>query len=132
MFIKRSIAYVLDLMIILGFDYLYASIYGKPDGDMGYTTEGIGSFFVIIGIFYLYHILQEYFWQQSIGKRLLKLKVVKDFDNKLKLGDIVMRHLFDVIELFLIPPVAFLVALSNKNQRRIGDFLAKTRVVEYP
>jgi uncharacterized RDD family membrane protein YckC len=130
MLIRRVIAYFFDLMFILSVFFIYAAIYGEPDGFLSYKLKGILPMVVVLGIFYLYHIIQELFWQKTIGKRIVKLKVVKINGAQLTLRDTLARHLFDAVELFCFPVLAFLVALSNRSHRRLGDFLAKTKVLD--
>ena len=81
-----------------------------------------------------YGIAMEWRWRgQTIGKRLLRLRVVDAHGLKLQFSQIVIRNLLRFIDMM---PLFYLVGgvaciLSRKGQR-LGDFAANTVVVRNP
>ena len=67
---------------------------------------------------------------QTIGKRILKIKVVKIDGYQASLADFLIRWFFRIIDINLMSGVVALVAIitSNKNQR-LGDMTAGTSVI---
>ena len=92
---------------------------------------GILSYFVIsIG----YGIATEWYWQgQTLGKRLLKLRVMDEQGLRLQFSQIVIRNLLRFVDsLPLFYMVGGLACLISKNAQRLGDFAANTLVVWNP
>ena len=67
---------------------------------------------------------------QTIGKRIMKIKVVKIDGYQASLADFVVRWFFRIIDLNIMSGIVALIAIvtSPKNQR-IGDMTAGTSVI---
>ncbi len=86
----------------------------------------------IIGIGY--GITLEWFWRgQTLGKRLLRLRVMDEQGLRLKFSQVVIRNLLRFVDRL---PVAYLVGglacLYSRHAQRLGDFAASTIVVRQP
>jgi uncharacterized RDD family membrane protein YckC len=101
-----------------------------------------------------YYVITELLWNgQTLGKRLMKIKVVSHDGRSLGTHAIVLRNLMKEAEIFLpgtlvlsldaASPVASLVALAwvimaflipllNPWRQRLGDLLAGTHVIHLP
>lgn len=101
-----------------------------------------------------YYVITELIWNgQTLGKRLMKIKVVSHDGRSLSTHAIVLRNLMKEAEIFLpgtlvltldaTSPVASLVALAwviiafliplmNPYRQRLGDLLAGTHVIHLP
>lgn len=101
-----------------------------------------------------YYVFSELIWNgQTLGKRLLKIKVVAFDGGSLTAQSLIVRNLMKEAEVFLPgtlllaldteTPVATLIAcvwiagalavpLLNKRRRRLGDMIAGTYVVHLP
>jgi uncharacterized RDD family membrane protein YckC len=105
-------------------------------GLFGYSTEDVGLFqlwranlaagFWILGIFtyVLYFIVPEARSGATLGKRLLRLRVVSEAGNRIDWTASVLRNLIRPIDAF----GGFLFALGARRQR-LGDRAANTVVV---
>jgi len=92
---------------------------------------GIASFFAIsLG----YGIALEWFWRgQTLGKRLLKLRVVDDQGLNLRFDQVVMRNLLRVVDrLPLLSRVGGVSCLLSRHNQRLGDLAAGTVVMRLP
>ncbi len=89
------------------------------------------SYFVIsVG----YGIFTEWHWRgQSLGKRLLRLRVIDASGLKLQFSQIVIRNLLRPVDLL---PIAYLlgglVSFSSRRGQRLGDLAANTVVISMP
>ncbi len=89
-----------------------------------------GFFIVSIG----YGILTEWYWRgQTLGKRLLRLRVLDAHGLRLQFSQVVIRNLLRFIDslpaLYLVGGV---ICLFNRRAQRLGDFAANTVVVWNP
>ena len=82
----------------------------------------------------LYFLLQEHFWNgQTIGKRLLRLKVISANGGLSTFKDLLLRNITRPIEVGYFPLVGGLIALFHSENKRLGDILASSYVIfEYP
>ncbi len=90
-------------------------------------------YFVLFSItaYVAYSILAEARFAQTLGKRLMGLKVVANGGTKPHLRECVLRNLVKFIELAtIVGPFLLLMALLNRYRQRLGDLLAQTAVVE--
>lgn len=81
--------------------------------------------FVFLGLMFLYF-FKDSFGARSIAKRVTKLQVV---DNRTGKAASVMQCFLRNLTI-VIWPVEVLITFFN-SQRRLGDFIAGTRVVNY-
>jgi uncharacterized RDD family membrane protein YckC len=85
------------------------------------------NFLMIWGYFALF----EAYWQgQTPGKRIMKLRVIKDSGRSITLFESMARNLLRIVDAF---PTAYFVGLvamlCNRRNKRLGDFVAGTIVV---
>ena len=124
------------LLMFLLFVLVFSSAKKLPGGAAPSET---GAKWVIAGFFLFYFLLYwgyyslfEAFWNgQTPGKRLLKIRVIKDSGRQITLFEALARNLLRVID--MLPPSLYLVGvvtmLCNREQKRLGDFVAGTIVV---
>jgi hypothetical protein len=94
-------------------------------------AANIIAFFVVsIG----YGILTEWYWQgQTLGKKLLRLRVMDEQGLRLQFSQIMIRNLLRFIDsLPALYLAGGLVCLFNKRAQRLGDYAANTIVVWTP
>ncbi|MCS7214677.1 MAG: RDD family protein [Thermodesulfovibrio sp.] len=98
---------------------------------------------IFLGIFYLL-ISDGLLKGCSIGKKFLRLKVINiDRQRSADFRDSIVRNLFIAFSLFflLIPIIGwlicmaifvfeFIIIIGDSDNRRLGDYLAKTSVIE--
>jgi len=65
---------------------------------------------------------------QTIGKRVLGIKVVRSNGDPVNVGISFIRHLFDIVDCFLL--IGLIIASLNPQCKRIGDLIAGTYVAE--
>lgn len=118
---QRVIAFAIDIVLLiivtglvalLGFDLFY--------------------WILIFPLWAFYHLGFEIFYQgRSIGKKLLKIRVVSLEGRSAKVNDYLIRWVFRLIEVLpTLGSVAMIFISSSDKNQRIGDMLANTTVVK--
>ena len=82
------------------------------------------------GAYLLYAVLMEWRLGTTVGKRLLRLRVVADEGRRLALREAMLRNLTKVIELQWPLIVLLLLPVFNRFRQRLGDMIARTTVVD--
>ncbi|MGZ3867089.1 MAG: RDD family protein [Bacteroidia bacterium] len=99
--------------------------------DSGSTT-GTVILIIVLAIPYLfYDLLFEIFAQgQSLGKKIIKIKVVKLDGTQPSIGSFLLRWLIRFFEIDLIYGMIAIVSIAaSKNRQRLGDMAAGTTVI---
>lgn len=131
--ITRFLAWAIDLgtiIAIISILNVVLGVLGIISRDLAVAANIIGFFVVSIG----YGILTEWYWNgQTLGKKLLRLRVMDEQGLRLQFSQVVIRNLLRFIDslpaLYLI---GGLVCLFNQRAQRLGDFAANTIVVWSP
>jgi uncharacterized RDD family membrane protein YckC len=131
--ITRFLAWAVDLgtiIAIISILNVVVAIVGTLSRDLAMAANIITFFVVSIG----YGILAEWCWRgQTLGKKLLRLRVVDEQGLRLQFSQIVIRNLLRFIDsLPALYLVGGLVCLFNNRAQRLGDFAANTIVVWSP
>ncbi len=130
---RRIAAAVIDAAII----FFLLVVVAKTLGDEGATSRSIwaetsGSpravFFLLT---FAYFFGTELAWAQTLGKRVMKLRVVTHDGGKLGAGPAFVRNLVRVIDwlpsLYIVGAIA--VFVTGARRQRLGDMAARTKVV---
>ena len=122
-----DVACVLALMVVLR--YLTSAL-GLVSGDLVQAVQLAGYFVISIG----YGIFTEWSWRgQTIGKRLLRLRVVDAQGLKLTFSQIALRNLLRSVDLLpAFYAVGGAVCLFSRHSQRLGDIAAGTIVIRHP
>ena len=131
--ITRFLAATVDIACIAalntGLSYI-ATLFQVISADFALALALIGYFVVSIG----YGIGLEWFWRgQTIGKRLLRLRVMDAQGLKLNFSQVALRNLLRSIDLLpAFYALGGVVALLTRHSQRLGDIAAGTIVVRNP
>ena len=131
--ITRFLAWAIDLgtiVAIISILNMVFALLGILSRDLAMAANIIGFFIVSIG----YGILTEWYWHgQTLGKRLLRLRVMDEQGLRLQFSQVVIRNLLRFVDsLPALYLVGGLACLFNKRAQRLGDFAANTVVVWNP
>lgn len=106
----------------------YGEKYTTDEGS-GVHLTGLPAL-VSFSICWIIYPLQEALTGQTIGKRVFNIKVVSQDNKPHSFGQPIIRHIFDVIDIFpCIGLTGIVVASNTKMKQRVGDLVAKTIVV---
>jgi uncharacterized RDD family membrane protein YckC len=129
--VSRFLAWGVDVACILAAASLLREILHLFGGSgLANATYVVAYFVISIG----YGIAFEWYWRgQTLGKRVLKLRVMDEQALRLEFGQVVVRNLLRFVDslplLYLAGGIA--CVLSRKFQR-LGDVAANTIVVRNP
>ncbi|MGZ3839468.1 MAG: RDD family protein [Flavisolibacter sp.] len=154
-FYKRLLAWLLDTIILIIFLILAARMIISLSYTVG--EEALSALFTLLIIPYLtYHLVCEILMNgQSIGKRIMRLRVVNENGGQAGIGQYVIRWLIRtsdymvVVTLLYAPQAARsgdfsffwkigipfgllfadLILVNSRKQQRLGDLLAHTLVI---
>jgi uncharacterized RDD family membrane protein YckC len=131
--ITRFLGWAVDLVAVLAIHKLLSVILGLLgilSRDLAMAANILGYFIVSIG----YGICLEWCWHgQTLGKRLMHLRVTDVHGLQLQFSQVVIRNLLRFVDslpaLYLVGGAACLI---NRRAQRLGDFAANTIVVWNP
>lgn len=132
----RLLAVFLDILfrytyfIILYFIALQ-TMFRKIFSSYDYDEESLEIYYAVLIIcllpFFFYHLLCETFFNgQSLGKMIVKIKVVKLNGTQANFGSYLIRSLFRILDDSIIGVVAI---AATKHTQRLGDLVAGTTVI---
>jgi len=133
---ERILAYGIDWIIKIAYGVVVFLIMFKlfkidevVAGMDNWSQMAIYALFYLPAMFYTL-IFETILDGQTIGKRILKIKVVKIDGYQASLSDFVIRWFFRIVDLNMMTGAVALIAIitSEKNQR-LGDMTAGTSVI---
>jgi uncharacterized RDD family membrane protein YckC len=133
---ERVQSYLIDLLIKIAYGI---TVYGVFFYGLGFsrllgTLDG-WSFMALILLFYfpivIYTItLETLFEGQTVGKKIVKIKVVKVEGYQAGFGDYLMRWFFRLVDISIFSGLCgFITIVSSKKNQRLGDMVAGTAVI---
>lgn len=128
--LTRFLAFAVDLAAVSVAGTVIGTVlgaFGVLSVDLARAFGAVAYFAISIG----YGILAEWLWRgQTVGKRLLRLRVVDERGLRLQPSQIVVRNLLRFVDLL---PVFYLVGgaamVLTRRAQRLGDIAAGTVVV---
>ena len=131
--LTRALAYAIDLAAIISLTTALAKgvqIFAIVGADWAGALSVLFSFLVSMA----YGILLEWRWRgQTLGKRLMRLRVIDAAGLHLDFTQVMVRNLLRTLDML---PVLYLVggcvALATRKCQRLGDLAAGTIVIHEP
>jgi len=139
--ISYEIALLRDRILALILDWLVLSVslsiifllYFSIDNNPTETIIGVWMlYFVYPCIVFFYTLtLETIFNGQTVGKKIMKIKVIKLDGSQLTFFDYLLRWSFRLIDIFLsFGSLAAIMSTSTPNGQRIGGLVSNTTVVK--
>lgn len=123
-------AQLVDTVIAIVIIYLSIVILGGLGGTDGAILGGLlGMFVGFIAVLFYFFVLEGVWDGQTVGKRLLGIKVVKEDGSECDIGTSFVRNLLRIIDGLFYYLIGFLAMAFTDNRQRIGDLLAGSVVV---
>jgi len=131
--ISRMLAFVLDLLVVM----TIASVAKQILAPLGFFGKDFSDAIRVVAYFVislLYMMIAEWLWRgQTVGKRLLRLRVVDAGGLRLEPSQVIVRNLMRLIDalpaLYLVGGITCLV---SRHRQRLGDLAAGTVVIRAP
>jgi uncharacterized RDD family membrane protein YckC len=129
---SRSLAQGVDLAVRIGLIYALALVAGVFSAAAGTTPAIVVVFVGLFLILFGYSAILETRWNgQTVGKRVVGLRVVTVEGAPVRFRHASIRSLLQIADFFL-PPLgvsATFVSLLNRRSQRLGDIFAGTIVL---
>lgn len=133
----RILAHLLDFLVKVAYGiaiyYLVFNLIGLEKYMKGMDNWSV---MAIIALFYLpimfYTLVQESLMEgQTIGKRIIKIKVIKIDGYQAGFGDYFIRWAMKLVDMAIMGGVIGLISLMvSKKVQRLGDMAAGTAVID--
>jgi uncharacterized RDD family membrane protein YckC len=130
---RRVAAALVDAGVILVLLVLIASLFGNDEvsnWSLWAETQGRPRVAFLL-LTFAYFFGSELVWAQTLGKRLLGLRVVRADGSKADAGPVFVRNLVRLVDwlpaLYVFGAIA--VFATGERRQRLGDLAAGTRVV---
>jgi len=125
---KRILAEVIDVVFLSLFYFFLFYLLSKSGIDDKFFTWTFIS--VLTLPYFLYYPLLQY-WNngQTLGKQMVKIRVVKIDNSHPGIGDFLIRWIFRIFEIYMFPGLGIIVMLLSDKRQRLGDIAAKTTVI---
>lgn len=132
---QRILAHLIDVVIIASYGVVIKYVVFAAFGVTNYLkTADNWTRYSIVGLVFLpvvfYALWQESLFDgQTVGKRVLKIKVIKIDGYQAGFGDYLIRWLFRIIEVTTVGIIGLITLLVSKKTQRLGDMAAGTAVI---
>ena len=124
---ERIAAQLLDFLIIFSYFMVLTLI---SENLFNWSNREVFMVLALIPVFF-YSVLSESFMQgQSLGKKALKIKVVKVDGSQAGIGSYIIRWLFRLVDVNIFYGLIAIITIAvNGKGQRLGDIVAKTSVI---
>ncbi len=133
---RRILAYVIDLIllgtpfILLFFMFAYETMTGDPS-ELFTMPIMLAIVSLAISIQFLYFTIFEWYFGTTLGKSVFGLRVFDDDIHRMSFIQSAARNSGRYADMLLVfYAVSILLMLKSPEQKRIGDYIAGTRVVK--
>lgn len=124
----RVLAFLVDFFIFWLIGMVIGYFYGvQQEGEIGFELTGLPALILFAFGFLLWPISEGLFGK-TIGKRILKLKVVSEDYQDINIMKAFIRFLLGLVDYILL--IGLIIASNNEKKQRIGDLVAKTIVIK--
>ncbi len=139
----RFVAILIDAVILSIITGIFTGLLNAPPSvmfntsanNLAYTGNPLGWISIIISaiIAFLYFVLLEGYFGQTIGKMIVKIKVLREDGSKISYADAVVRTILRIIDAlpYFLPYLVGAISIWRSDTRqRLGDRAAHTVVVQ--
>ena len=129
----RFLAWLLDVLIMAAVSTSVMSAANSVGALVGNLALAIAVLFLFAFAFGYRIVMEWYFRGQTVGKRILRLRVIDAGGLRLQFHQVVLRNLIRVVDMM---PLAYAlgggVMLFNQRNQRLGDIAANSIVTYLP
>ena len=133
---ERIAAFFLDFLVIVAYVVAISMFFSYVlNIDLYFSKMDDWSVRAIMIVIFLpisfYALVSESLMEgQSLGKKVMKIKVVKIDGYQASFGDYLMRWIFRIVEIWIFSGIpAILSIIISKNNQRLGEIASGTAVI---
>ena len=126
---ERMLAQMIDAFILFVYAFGMGLLIYNTDDYLNDKLQLYSAFFVFLSVLFYSFYMELFNHGQSLGKMIMRIRVVKKDGTTPGIGDFFMRWLLQFIDIgFSFVGVA--IILLTKNSQRLGDLAAHTMVIK--
>lgn len=131
----RIIGQLIDIVVIVAYiisvSYILDYTGFSDNLDFKDSWSKRAFFILLFSPVIIYSLVQESLWEgRTIGKKIMKMKVIKIDGYQAGFGDYLIRWLFRTIDVLIGSGIIGLIFIAtNKKSQRLGDIAAGTAVI---
>lgn len=132
----RALGYILDRLIVTVYSLIIWIVFLAIAGAAQDPEDShfVWAYIISIALYlpaFLYDFLCEVFFNgQSLGKKVMNVKVVKLDGTQPSVGAYLLRWMLRIVDFIIGPLVALISVMSTRNSQRLGDLAAGTTVIK--
>jgi len=131
---NRLLAGILDLLFKIGFIITLSILFGffAFSTERSSNTTALVIYYLIFLLPYIFYdfLFEVFMHGQTLGKKIMKIKVVKLDGTQPSVGSYLLRWLIRLLEIDMCEGlIAIICIASSKNSQRLGDMAAGTTVI---
>lgn len=123
----RAVAVIIDLVVWAIIGYVVAVATGSTTGA-GFELEGVPAFLWYVA-FFVYYIVLEAQFGQTIGKKAVGIKVVTETGDPIDYRASLIRNVLRLVDGLFFYLVGAIFVYRSSTAQRLGDRIANTVVV---
>ncbi|MFB9056379.1 RDD family protein [Mariniflexile ostreae] len=124
---ERLVAFVIDNAIKIGYLIVLNSMFGLFEDMDRWSQIGLNTILSFPVVFYTLA-LESFLEGQTLGKKMMKIRVVKIDGFQASFSDYVVRWFFRIVDIYIFG-LGFFIISSSKKSQRLGDMAAGTAVI---
>ncbi len=124
---ERLVAFIIDTAIKIGYLLILNKVFGVFEDMDQWSQIGISTVLSFPVMFYTLA-LETFLDGQTLGKKVLKIRVVKIDGFQATFSDYVVRWFFRIVDVWMFG-IGFFVIIFSKKLQRLGDMAAGTGVI---
>ena len=129
-FWMRFVAYLIDMIVIYAISSLLNTIsFGLLNKRLDFPILGEESLSYVI-VMFAYFISMTYFFSQTLGKMIMKIKVETNKGDKLGIMDVVYREVVGRLLTIFLAYIPYLAVAFTNKKKGLHDYIADTVVVK--
>jgi len=133
--VSRTLAFLIDLVVLGVTALVFAFVMIIFAATMPYGQDNAGMLLSIgmFALWFCYGIVLEWFWRgRTVGKRVLRLRVVDQSGLNLRFSQVVMRNLIRSVDMLPLGLIGGVSCVLTRRCQRLGDLAANTVVIRVP
>lgn len=125
----RMLAILIDFAVMMAYVVFNTYILSKINFDESWTYIAVTMLVNFPVIFYFFY-METIFQGQTLGKKVMNLKVIRIDGNKASIYEYFIRWIFTIVDILMMSGVIGLLSMvMTKKTQRLGDLAANTTVI---
>lgn len=126
----RLIAYIIDLIVVAALGGLLNTFsFGLLNRELYFPILGENALSYVVAMF-SYFVLMTYYFSQTLGKMIMKIKVETNKGTKLKISDVLYREVIGRLLTTALFNIPYIAVVFTDKKKGLHDYIADTVVVK--